>query len=150
MTSAIDQFSFLPIVSSINPTTGNDGTALTITGNSFVGTIAVTLCGVSQPNFTVISDTQIRLTISDPGLTTSKPCDIVVTNPIGKSSTSSNDVFNYAPQSQGGGTTHAPNAPTGSNKTLYIVLAGIAAVALIAVAGLMRRWDPGKKEQHHA
>ncbi len=147
--SVADQFSFLPNVSSLSPSTGSNGTEVRVTGTSFVGTTGVTFCGVSQRRHTVINDTQIRFTIYGPGLTASKSCDIVVTNSIGNSSTSGNDVFSYVPQSQGGGTTHAPNAPTISNKTLYIILAGIAAVALIAVVGLMRRWDPGKKGQNH-
>jgi hypothetical protein len=129
--------------------TGSKGTEVAITGTSFIGTDGVTLCSASQTNFSIINDTQIRLTVSDLGATASKPCDLVVTNPIGKSSTSSDDVFNYAPQDQGGGTTHAPSAPTISNKAFYIALAGIGAVALIAVAGLMRRWNPGKKKQSH-
>jgi hypothetical protein len=134
-------------VSSLSPITGSKGTEVTITGTSFIGTKGVTLCSASQTNFRITNDTQIRLTISDIGATASKPCDVVVTNPIGKSSTSSDDVFNYAPQNQGGGTTHAPSAPTIPNKAFYIALAGIGAVALIAVAGLMRRWDPGKKNR---
>jgi len=149
LAEAADQFSFLPNVTTVNPTTGGNGTTVTITGSSFVGTTDVTLCGVSQPKFAVVSDTLIRLTISDPGLTASKSCDVVVTNPIGKSSTTGSDVFNYVPQSQGGGTTRAPSAPASSNRTFYITLAGITAVALIAVAGLMRRWDLGRKERRH-
>lgn len=144
LASVANQFSFLPSILSINPIRGHDGTILTITGSSFVGTTAVTLCGVFQPQFTIVNDTQIKLTVSLPGVTESKSCDLVVINPIGKSSTSGNDVFDYASQNPGGGSARTPGAPT-SNKLLYIALASIAAVSLVTVAVLMRRWDPEKK-----
>jgi hypothetical protein len=104
---------------------------------------------VFQSQFTIVNNTQIKLTVSLPGVTESKPCDVVVINPNGKSATTGNDVFGYAPQNQSGGRTHAPIAPTSSNKPLYIALASIAAASLVAIAGLMRRWDPGKKERPH-
>jgi IPT/TIG domain-containing protein len=150
--SGTDQFSFLPNVRSVTPSTGGNGTELTLSGSSFLETIDVTVCGVAQPNFAIISDTVIRLNISNLELTTtsSRSCDVVVTNPNGKSSTSNKDLFNYVPQSPSGGTTRPPSAPSSSNKIFYIAIAAIATVALVAIAGLMRRWDPGKKQQPHA
>jgi hypothetical protein len=142
------QFSFLPSVASVSPTSGGNETVATVIGTSFVGTTAATVCGVPQPKFTVINDTMIRMTISNIGMTESKPCDVVIANAIGRSSTSKSDLFTYTPQS-GGTTNHVPNTPTNSRKILYITIAGIAAAVLIAVAGLMRRWDPSKKEHRH-
>jgi hypothetical protein len=144
-----DQFSFLPDVVSVSPISGGSGTITTVIGSSFIGTTAVTLCGVPQPEFTVINDTIIRFTISDTGVTASKMCDVVITNSMGRSSTSNNDAFTYNPQSSGT-TNHPPNTPTNPNRILYIIIAGIAAGVLVAVAVLMRRWDPGRREQHDA
>jgi hypothetical protein len=120
--------------------TGSKGTDVTITGTSFIGTRAVTLCGVSQAKFSILNDTRIRLTVADLGLTSSKQCDMVVTNPVGNSSISSSNEFTYAAQSgSGGATSHAPNSPTNSNKTLYIAIAGVAAVVLISMSEVIRR-----------
>jgi IPT/TIG domain len=148
--SPAGRFSFLPNVRSVTPLSGSNGTAVTITGTSFVGTMAVSLCGVSQPKFTAAGDTQIKFNVSNLAVTTSQPCDVVVTNSVGKSSTSGNDLFTYTPQGGSGGTAHVPNTPANSTRILYIITAGIAAAALFAVAGLMRRWDPRKKEQSYA
>jgi hypothetical protein len=144
-----NQFSFLPIVTSVGPATGGAGTLVRITGSGFIGTVVVALCGTSQPKFTIINDTQISLTISNLGIATSKSCDVEISNPVGKSSISSNDVFTYVQGGSSGGTNRSPNIPTNSNKLLYITLAGIAAGMLVAVAGLMRRWDPRRKEPRH-
>ena len=146
VTSLTDRFSFLPSVKSVSPPSGGNGVIATVTGTGFVGTATLSLCGVSQPRFTVTNDTQIIWTVSDIGVTASKPCDLVITNSVGRSSTSTSDAFTYAPQG-GGATNHAPNAPTNSNKILYITAAGIAAVSLFAVAGLMRQHDPEKKDE---
>jgi len=70
----------------------------------------------------------------------SKTCNVVITTSAGRSSTSDNDAFEYIPQS-------STNAPTNSNKILYITAAGVAAAALFAVAGLMRQHDPEKKDE---
>jgi hypothetical protein len=147
-TSPTGHFSFLPRLKSVSPSSGGNGAIATVTGTSFVGSTTLSLCGVSQPRFTVTNDTQIIWTVSDIGVTASKPCDLVITNSIGRSSTSNSDAFTYAPQG-GGATNHAPNAATNSNKILYITAAGIAAVSLFAVAGLMRPRDPEKKEEQH-
>jgi hypothetical protein len=141
------QFSYLPNVESVEPMSGGNGTAATITGTSFVGTTSITLCGISQPRFTITNDTQIKLSISYLGATASQPCDVVITNSVGKSETSNRDAFTYTPQSGSGGTNHSPNTPTNPNKLLYITIASIAAIALVAMAGLMRRWDPRKKDR---
>jgi hypothetical protein len=86
------------------------------------------------------------MTISDLGLTTSKTCDLVIANSIGPSPTTDSDEFTYTPQTSGA-TNHTPNSPANSDKILYIIIAGLAAAVLVAVAVLMRRWDPGKREQ---
>lgn len=140
-----DQFSFLPSVSSVSPAVGGNGTLVKISGSGFVGATAVGLCNIIQPRFTVVNDTQITLIVSDPGLTSSKFCDILVTNSVGKSSSSGDDVFNYVPHNQGAGTSHVPSTSANSDKILYIVLAGLGAVGLISLASVMRRWDPARK-----
>ncbi len=140
ITSSTSQFSFLPSVKSVSPTFGGNGTIVTITGTSFIGTTTLTVCGASQPSFTVTNDTQVRWTVSDAGVNVSKTCNVVITTSAGRSSTSDNDAFEYIPQS-------STNAPTNSNKILYITAAGVAAAALFAVAGLMRQHDPEKKDE---
>ena len=142
------RFSFLPSVKSVSPETGSNGTDASVTGTSFVGSTTVTVCGVPQSKFTVANDTEIRLTVLGLTASTSQHCDVVVTNSVGKSSSSSGDVFTYAPQSgSSGATNHVPNTSINSNKILYITFASIAAVLLASVAVLMRRWDPEKRDR---
>jgi hypothetical protein len=84
-----------PVVNSVSPGSGpvSGGTPVTITGTGFTGATRV-LFGTSpqQPQFTVVSDTEITLTspVGNPGTV-----DIQVVTPEGTSSTSSADQFTY-------------------------------------------------------
>jgi len=49
----------LPIITSFNPSTGNTGTTVIITGANFTGTTAVSFGGTRAASFTVNSDTRI-------------------------------------------------------------------------------------------
>jgi hypothetical protein len=142
--SAADKFSFLPSVASISPTVGGNATELTIVGSGFIGTVSVTVCDV-QSTFRIDNDTQMTATIPDRVVTTSAPCDVVVSNPIGKSVLNSRDVFTYAPQSRNGGnctnggqscppTNQTPSARSKTDPIIYVVTAGIAFIATSSLA----------------
>jgi hypothetical protein len=68
-----------PGISSFNPTSGPEGTQVTITGASFTGTTSVSFHLTAASSFTVDSDSQIRATVPA-GATTGK---INVTNANG-------------------------------------------------------------------
>ena len=68
-----------PVVGGFSPTSGPDGTAVTVTGTYLTGATAVAFNGVNQPAFNVDSDTQISTTV--PIGATSGP--ISVTTPGG-------------------------------------------------------------------
>lgn len=147
--SAIDQFSFLPNVQSISPTTGGSGTVLRITGSSFIGATSVTICGVSHTGFTVKNDTEITTTVSQIALASSTRCGVVVTNFNGRSPASGGGVFTYTPQSgsQGAGP-NSVNASELTTRTIYIAIASILAVALIVGSQLIHRRGSDEMKGH--
>jgi uncharacterized repeat protein (TIGR03803 family) len=61
--STVFNFYVIPKVISFNPTSGQVGTSVVITGNSFTGATKVTFGGVAATTFTVDSDTQITATV---------------------------------------------------------------------------------------
>ena len=81
----------IPKVISFNPTSGQVGTSVVITGNSFTGATKVTFGGVKATSFTVNSDTQITATVPV-GAQTGK---IGVTTPGGTGTSSA--VFTVLP-----------------------------------------------------
>ena len=150
LSSASDQFSFLPTIASIEPTSGSYGTVLRITGSSFIGATSLTICGIAilQPRFSVSNDTEIMTTVPQTMLATSTRCDVVVTNFNGKSPTSGGAAFTYVPQggSQGTGP-NTTNAPT-LTRVIYIAAASVAAIALIVGSQVVhRRGSEEKKDQ---
>ena len=83
-----------PMVTSFNPTIGNSGTTVVITGSDFSNVSQVSFNGTVQPSFTVDSPTQITTTVPS-GATTGT---ISVTTIAGTAaSTSSFTVDNTAP-----------------------------------------------------
>jgi hypothetical protein len=94
-TSAVDQFSYVPDVTSISPTSGPGvgGTSVTITGDGFVGATAVTFGTTAASSFSVNSATSI--TASSPA--GSGIVDVTVTTLGGTSSTSVADQFSFVP-----------------------------------------------------
>ncbi len=92
--SAADEFTYEagPSVTSVSPVAGlpAGGTAVTITGTSFVGASAVSF-GTSAASYSVVSATSITAT-SPAG---SGSVDVTVTTPAGTSATSSADQFTY-------------------------------------------------------
>jgi FG-GAP-like repeat/IPT/TIG domain/Secretion system C-terminal sorting domain len=68
----------IPVISSFSPASGTTGTSITITGNNFIGTTAVSFGGVPAQSFTVNSATSINAIVSN-GATGS----VSVTTPAG-------------------------------------------------------------------
>jgi kumamolisin len=87
------QKSAAPVVTAINPTTGNPagGDSVTITGSGFTGATGAGFGSASAASMTVDSDTQVTAT-SPAGTGT---VDVTVTTPAGTSATSSADQFTY-------------------------------------------------------
>jgi uncharacterized repeat protein (TIGR03803 family) len=56
-------FILVPVIKTINPTSGKVGTAVTITGTSFTGATKVVFGGGKSATFTVNSDSQITATV---------------------------------------------------------------------------------------
>ncbi|MBF9223661.1 CUB domain-containing protein [Hymenobacter ruricola] len=76
-----------PTVTSFTPTSGTGGTVVTVTGTGFTGATAVTMGGTggtAVSNFTVVSATQLTLTVPNNALSGS----ICVTTPAGSSCSS--------------------------------------------------------------
>jgi hypothetical protein len=96
-TNSADQFSYIPTVTGITPNLGPavGGTAVTIAGAGFTGATAVYFGSTPVTTFTVTNDTSISVT-SPAGTGT---VDIMVTNSVGQSATSTNfsDEFTYTP-----------------------------------------------------
>ena len=97
--SAADLYSYFfatPSVSAVSPPNGpvGGGTAVTLTGNAFVGATAVRFGG-SAASFVVNSNTSITATA--PAGTGGTRVDITVTGPGGTSSPSVADQFTYGP-----------------------------------------------------
>jgi hypothetical protein len=147
--SAADQFSFLPSVASISPTGGGNATELTIVGSGFIGTVSVTVCDV-QSTFTVGNDTQMTTIVPDRVVSASTPCDVIVSNHIGKSVLNSHDVFTYTPQSRNGSnctnggqscppTNQTPSAPTKADATIFVAITGTSGIVILSVALAIRR-----------
>ena len=89
-----DAIQSTPYVLSISPVHGLSGSSITLTGTSFNGTTSVDFCG-AKAVFTVVSDTSITATLPNCGAGSS--LDITVTNAVGTSPTSPNDIFHVDP-----------------------------------------------------
>jgi len=90
-TGSISGFTYqaIPFIASITPTSGTDGTAITITGYNFTGVSAVSIGGVSAASFSVLSSTTIVAIVGSGG-----SGSISVTNADG---TASKAGFIYTP-----------------------------------------------------
>jgi hypothetical protein len=89
-----DAIQSTPYVSSISPFHGLSASFIKITGTSFNGTVSVDFCG-AKAAFTVVSDTLITATL--PICAAGNNLDITVTNAVGTSPTSANDLFYVDP-----------------------------------------------------
>ena len=95
-TSAADQYYFgtSPAITKLSvshgPTTG--GTTVTITGSGFSNTSGILFGSVSAASYTVLSDTQLRVT-SPPN--TAGVSNVSVTNPVGASADTAADGYLY-------------------------------------------------------
>ncbi len=100
-TSGADQYTYTvppaPAVSSLSPTSGPNGTSVTINGSNFAGATAVSF-GADAATFTVSDPSTIYATAPSGAGTV----DVIVTTPGGTSSTSPADHFTYT----------VPDAPT--------------------------------------
>ena len=109
-----DQFSYatgqLPVVASVSPSTGSTsgGLAVAITGSGFTGATAVSFGTVAATSFTVVSDTEIDITVPQWG--GNSPVDVEVTTAAGTSLPSAGDLFTYqAPGTPGFTFTSSPS-----------------------------------------
>jgi len=95
--TSANQFTYtgLPTVTGISPSSGSDGTSVTITGTNFNGVTAVKFGTINATSFTVNSATQITATA--PFLPANSVCtvDVTVTACGGTSATSPADHFTY-------------------------------------------------------
>jgi hypothetical protein len=99
--------------------------------------------------FTVDNDTQITTTLPDRVVSASTTCDVVVSNPIGKSVSNSGDVFTYTPQNRNstcnnGGqscppTNPTPSTPTKADATIFVAIVGTGGVVILSVALAIRQ-----------
>jgi hypothetical protein len=89
-----DAIQSTPYVSSISPVHGPSGSSIAITGTSFNGTTSVDFCG-STATFTMVSDTSITANL--PNCSAGNNLDVTVTNTLGTSPTSPNDLFYVDP-----------------------------------------------------
>ncbi len=89
-----DAIQSTPYVSSISPLHGISGSSITITGTSFNGTTSVSFCG-GEATFKVVVDTLITAVLPNCGA--GSTLDVTVTNAIGISPTSPNDLFHVDP-----------------------------------------------------
>ncbi len=114
-----DQFTYdpppPPAVTSVSPTSGPNGTPVTITGSGFTGASAVDFGSGNSATFKVDSDGQITAT-APPGTST---VDVTVTGTGGTSATSSADQFAYTipPQPTVTGVSPA-SGPSGTSVTI--------------------------------
>jgi IPT/TIG domain/Secretion system C-terminal sorting domain len=125
-----------PTITAISPSSGAIGSLVTITGTNLTGTTAVAFNGVNAPGFTVVSATQLTVTVPT-GATSGT---ISVTTP-GGTATSAN-VFTVTT------TTRAQTASILDGLTLYpnpvenqlhVRLAGAAPAAEVTVTDLLGR-----------
>jgi IPT/TIG domain/Viral BACON domain len=96
-----DQFTYIPVVTGISPTSGSKAgdTTVTIKGFGFTGATGVSFGSWVASNFTIKSDTQIIATSPPPGYNycgaKCSTVDVRVTNIGGTSATSQADLFTY-------------------------------------------------------
>ena len=81
----------LPSITALNPSSGQAGDTVVITGSNFTGAISVGFGDVSVPNMSVDSDTQITVTVPDG----SSNVPVSVITPAGSSAASPSAEFAY-------------------------------------------------------
>ncbi len=101
-TSTADRFTYVappqPAVTNVSPSSGPNGTFVTITGTSFLGAMAVDFGTTPASTYTVSSATTIFATAP----TASGAVDVTVTTPGGTSASNPNDTYTFT----------VPSAPT--------------------------------------
>jgi hypothetical protein len=129
-----------PTVTGVSPSSGvlAGGTVVTVSGTAFTGASQVSFCTQgSSPVCTagtamsVVNDDTITVT-SPPG--TAGPVDVVVTNPVGKSQTSSKDVFTYSNQQTAPTVTalSPTSGPASGGTTVTVTGTGFASGATVS------------------
>jgi sugar lactone lactonase YvrE len=109
-----------PVITAFTQASQNPGSGVTITGNNFIGTTAVTIGGVAAASYNIISPTTITAYASPNAISGS----VKVTNPYGDAS-QAGLTFNTAPQiaytntlSFTAGTAITPITPTNSGSAI--------------------------------
>jgi len=123
--SSLAGFSFVPppSVTSFTPTSGQPGTAVTITGTGFTTAYAVQFGGITAQSFTVVNSTTITAVTSF-GNTGA----ITITSPSGSGSSSSNFTFTY-PQP-----TISSFSPTSATTGNSVTITGTNFIAVTSVS----------------
>lgn len=91
--SAAAQFTYtgIPVITNVSPSTGTQGTVVTLTGSGFVGATSVTFDGVSA-DFDVITNLQIVVTAP---VNSAGASNVRVTTPAGISDVTASTIFTY-------------------------------------------------------
>ncbi|MCG8606958.1 IPT/TIG domain-containing protein, partial [bacterium] len=109
---------FVPVVSGFSPSSGIEGTEVTVTGANFTGTTVVSFNGVSADTFMIDSDAQLRAEVP----TAASTGKIVVTNSDGSGQSNDDFVIVQAPTiasfSPSGGPIASEVTITGTNFSL--------------------------------
>jgi hypothetical protein len=102
-TSTADQYTYFvepaPVITAVRPNTGPSagGTFVYITGSNMLGVNQVAF-GMTQTGFGYYSQSpNVLVVVSPPGVASSTPVDITVSNPTGPSTHSVADQFTYTP-----------------------------------------------------
>ncbi len=129
-TSTADQFTYsvaAPVVTSLSPTTGPSGTAVTIIGTSFTGETAVDFGSTPATGITVVNDNTITA-ISPAG---TGIVDVTVTTPAGTSATSTADQFTYSVAAPAVTSLSPTSGPTAGDTSVTITGTGFTGATAV-------------------
>jgi large repetitive protein len=134
-TSAPGAYTYaVPAVTGVSPNSGSPagGTSVTVTGTGFTGATSVTFNGTPAAHMVVMNDSTI--TAISPSSPTVGTFDVVVTNPVGTSATSSADQFTYIYPTPVI-TSVAPNSGPTSGIPLEITGSGFTGATSVTIDG---------------
>lgn len=83
----------LPTITAISPTSGTEGTSVTLTGTGFLAGITVSIGGVTCSSPSLVSSTQLTCTV---GAHIGGSATVTILNPNTQTATSSSSIFSYS------------------------------------------------------